>query len=132
MIPFASVTDYQSRYGLVSDIDMLQECLNDATMTIKRVLDAAKIDYSEPDEDMAYSLMSVCRSAANRIMPSGGAGLMPGATSMSATAGPYSQQVTLSGAYGTVKLLPSELDLLGVGGGVGRMIHANNRGTRDV
>lgn len=133
MISFATVTDYQARYGLVSDIDMLQECLNDTTMVIRRALDAAQVDYSNPDEAMAYALMSVCRSAANRIMPSsGGTEIMPGATSMSATAGPYSQQVSFSGAYGTAKLLPSELDLLGIGGSAGRMIQANNWGTRNV
>lgn len=133
MESFATVTDYQARYGVVSDLNLLQECLNDTTMVIKKALDKAGVDYSNPDDDLAYALMSVCRSAANRIMPSdGGAEIMPGATSMSATAGPYSQQISFSGAYGTAKLLPSELELLGIGGATGRMINANNWGTRNV
>lgn len=116
MEAFATVDDYTARYGDVEDEDVLQECLADASAAIRAALDG-KVDYSEPSEDLADRLMRVCRSVANRILPEDGEGVMQGVTQMSTTAGPYSQQFTFAASYGTPKLLPSELSLLGVGGG---------------
>lgn len=116
MEPFATTGDYEARFGEVADTGLLSECLDDASAAMRARLDAAGVDYSDPDEDFADRLMRVCRSVANRLMPSGDT-MMQGATQVSTTAGPFSQQFTLGTPYGTARLLPSELDLLGIGGG---------------
>ena len=123
MDPFAKISDYTARFGEVSDTGLLAECLDDASAVMRARLDAAGVDYSEPTEDYADRLMRVCRSMANRIYPSGEDAIPAGATQASITAGPYSQQFTFGGAYGTPKLLASELALLGIGGSKGRMLH---------
>lgn len=122
MNSFATVNEYTARYGEVSDEEVLEECLADASAAIRSVLDKAHVDYSEPTEDFADRLMRVCRSVANRILPEDSS-IMQGVTQMSTTAGPYSQQYTFSSSYGTPKLLMSELNLLGVGSGEGRVLH---------
>lgn len=117
MQAFATKEQYDARFpGRECTDAVLDECLMEATYAITVVLDTYDVDYSNPDEDMAYRLMSVCRSAANRIIPS--SGLPPaGATSYTQTAGPYSASWNLASGYGTPKLLPSELKMLGIGGG---------------
>ena len=116
MDAFATIGDYTARFGDVADTALLSECLDDASAAMRARLDAAGVDYSDPSDDYADRLMRVCRSVANRLMPSGDT-LMQGATQVSTTAGPFSQQFTFGSPYGTAKLLPSELDLLGIGGG---------------
>lgn len=115
MDPFATVAQYDARFpGRTASNEVLEECLMDATMAIVKVLDRKGVSYADPDEQFAYRLMSVCRSVANRIMPSD----MPvGATQLSMTAGPYTQTTSYSPTYGLPRLLKSELDMLGVGGG---------------
>ena len=117
MEAFATVEQYEARFGAVSDRTMLVECLEDATAAVMAALDSAHVDYSEPDERLKCRLMRVTRSVANRIMPSGSEYAM-GVTQVSTTAGPYTEQVSFTPAYGTPKLLPSELDLLGIGNSV--------------
>lgn len=117
MESFATVEQYTARYGDVSDEDVLEECLADASAAVRAACAKAGVDTSEPSEEFADRLMRVCRSVANRIMPEEGDGAMQGVTQMSTTAGPYSQQFTFAASYGTPKLLASELALLGVGGG---------------
>ena len=129
MEAFATVDDYVNRYGVVEDDDILEECLKDASVAIRVALDKAGVSYENPSEDFADRLMRACRSVANRILPSNNDNYMAGVTQMSTTAGPYSQQYTFSGTYGTPKLVQSELDLLGIGtGSKGRTLmykHAN-------
>lgn len=117
MQPFASVEQYEARFGAVSDAATLSECLSDATAAICAALDLRGIDYTNPSESFADRLMRACRSVANRLMPSDGDQIMQGVTQMSMTAGSYNQQYTFQSSYGTPKLLPSELELLGIGGG---------------
>ena len=115
MEPFATVGQYDARFpGRTASDDMLQECLEDATTAIVAVLDARNVDYSEPSEDFADRLMRVCRSVANRIMPSG-SDIPVGVTQMSTTAGPYQQTFSLPTTYSSPKLIPSELAMLGLG-----------------
>ena len=118
MDPFATVAQYDARFpGRTASNEVLEECLMDATMAISEVLDSKGVSYADPDEQFAYRLMSVCRSVANRIMPSD----MPmGATQFSMTAGPYTQTTSYSPTYGLPRLLKSELDMLGfLGGSIG-------------
>lgn len=114
---YATIEQYEARYGVVSDADMLQECLDDCTAIINAELSRRGIDYADPSDDFADRLMRACRSMANRVMPDEGASDIPvGATQVSVTAGPYSQQYTLATTYGTPKVGDAEKLLLGIAG----------------
>lgn len=117
MAAFATVEQYEARFGAVEDHALLAECLDDASAAIRRAARPAGLDLSDPDDELADSLMRVCRSVANRLMPAGGSGVMQGVTQMGVTAGSYTEQYTFQSSYGTAKLLPSELDMLGIGPG---------------
>jgi len=115
MDPFATVAQYDARFpGRTASDEVLGQCLMDATMAIAEVLDRKGVSYADHDEQFAYRLMSVCRSVANRILPSD---VPVGTTQFSMTAGPYTQTTSYTPTYGLPKLLKSELDMLGVGGG---------------
>lgn len=114
MEPFATVEQYEARFGEVADESVLEECLADASAAIRMALPAT-VDPCDVGDDMADRLMRVCRSVANRIMPSG-SDVPVGVTQMTETAGVYSQTMSYTPAYSLPKLLPSELDMLGVGG----------------
>jgi len=115
MEAFATIEQYDARFpGREVPDAMLEECLKDATYAIAAVLEDRGVDYGDPSEDFAERLMRVCRSVANRILPSGG-DVPTGATQMSVTAGPYQQTFSMPAAYGSPKLIPSELAMLGLG-----------------
>ena len=115
---YATVEQYVARFGDVSNEDMLQECLDDASRVINVALDRAGIDRSNPQGEFADNLMSVCRSMANRVMPTETA--MPqGVTGYSIGAVGFSESYNFATAYGTPKLLDSERYLLGISGKVG-------------
>lgn len=114
MTAFATVAQYDARFpGRTVSDSVLEECLNDASVAIADALDRGGIDYDDPSEDLEYRMMSVCRSMANRLVPSN-VDIPVGATQMSMTAGPYQQSYSISSSYGTPKLLPSELRFLGL------------------
>lgn len=114
---YATVEQYENRYGEVSNPDMLQECLDDCTATINAELSRRGVDYSDPSDEFASRLMRACRSMAHRVMPHETDVDIPvGATQMSVTAGPYSQQFTLSATYDTPKVGDDERLLLGIAG----------------
>ena len=114
MEPFATVEQYKARFGEVADEGVLEECLADASSAIRAAMPG--FDFADVSEDMDDRLMRVCRSVANRIMPSGSE-VPSGVTQMTETAGVYSQTMSYTPSYSLPKLLPSELDLLGIGGG---------------
>lgn len=116
MDPFATVADYEARFGQVADEGVLAECLMDATYAIAAALDDREIDYDDPDEELAERMMRTCRAVANRLMPSG-TDVPVGVTQSSIAAGSYSQTMSYTPSYGLPKLLPSELSMLGIGGG---------------
>lgn len=114
---FATVEEYEDRYKEVSDTDMLQECLEDCSALIEVELERYGVDYSDPSEKLADRLMRACRQMAHRVMPRGGDADVPvGATQMSRTAGPYSEQFTLATTYDTPKVTDEERKLLGIYG----------------
>lgn len=116
MDAFATIEQYDARFpGRTAPDSMLEECLSDATMAICAALDRRGVDYSEPSEDFAERLMRTCRAVANRIMPSG-ADVPVGVTQASMTAGSYSQTLSYTPSYGLPKLIPSDYDMLGLGG----------------
>jgi len=114
---FATVEEYEDRYKEVSDTDMLQECLDDCSALIEVELERYGVDYSDPSEKLADRLMRACRQMAHRVMPrDDGADVPVGATQMSRTAGPYSEQFTLATTYDTPKVTDEERKLLGIYG----------------
>ena len=114
---FATVDEYEDRYKEVSDTDMLQECLEDCSALIEVELERYGVDYSDPSEKLADRLMRACRQMAHRVMPrDDGADVPVGATQMSRTAGPYSEQFTLATTYDTPKVTDEERKLLGIYG----------------
>lgn len=118
MEPFATVEQYEARFGEVGDRSMLAQCLEDATAAIRTEFANRHVDINAKLEDelFADACMRVCRSVANRIMP-GGVDVPLGASSVAETDGPYSRTVSYAPSYGIPKLLPSELSMLGLGGG---------------
>lgn len=115
MTPYATVRQYEDRYGNVSDTRMLQECLEDCTAALNAELDRRHVDYADPSETFADRLMRACRNMAHRIMPTEGDADIPvGAMQASFTAGPYNQQFTLRTAYGSPKVTDDEISLLGI------------------
>lgn len=114
---YATVEQYEARYDEVSDADMLQECLNDCSVLIEVELDRYGVDYSDPSDAFADRLMRACRQMAHRVMPrDGGEDVPVGATQVSRTAGPYSEQFTLATTYDTPKVTDEERKLLGIYG----------------
>ena len=97
---------------------MLAQCLDDATSAIRAEFANRHVDINAKLEDelFADACMRVCRSVANRIMP-GGVDVPLGASSVAETDGPYSRTVSYTPSYGIPRLLPSELSMLGLGGG---------------
>lgn len=117
MTAFATVAQYEARFGAVSDRALLAECLDDASAAIRMALAEAGVSWEDPTEDFADRLMRVCRSMANRLMPAEGSAVPQGVTQMGMTAGSYSEQYTFQSSYGTPKPLDSELRMLGIGPG---------------
>jgi hypothetical protein len=116
-VSYATVDQYEARYGAVSDVGMLQECLDDCTVAINLELSRRHVDYADPSDEFADRLMRACRSMAKRVMPDEGASDIPvGATQVSVTAGPYTQQYTLARTYGTPKVGDEERLLLCIAG----------------
>lgn len=118
MEPFTTVEQYEARFGEAGDRAILAECLDDASAAIRAEFANRHMDIAKrlEDEMFADACMRVCRSVANRIMP-GGVDVPLGASSVAETDGPYSLTVSYAPSYGLPKLLPSELSMLGLGGG---------------
>lgn len=112
---YATVEQYVARYGIVDDVTMLAECLEDATATINAVLAARYKSAADVDSDV---LMRVCRSVASRIMPASvdGWDAPVGVTQVSTTVGPYQQTYSRPYTYSTPRLTEAELSMLGLGG----------------
>lgn len=121
---YATVEQYQARYGAVSDTSMLQECLDDASAAINAALDRAGIDYTQPSEDFSDRLMRVCRSMANRVMPTDN-DIPQNVTSMSMGAVGFSESYNFATTYGTPKLIKSDYEMLGISSTRYRSIHAH-------
>ena len=113
MKAFASVEDYEARYGDADEPEILAEILMDATREIAAALDKANISYSDVSEDFAARLMQACRSMAYRAM--GDDTDVPlGATQYSQGAGGYTKQFTFSNPYSELYISKAERRLLGL------------------
>lgn len=112
--PFATPEDYTARYGQVDSETgtRLAVLLSDASAIILRKMGGAW----EPGADEAFDAVaaSVACSMAHRCLtaPQG----MDGVTQYAQTAGSYSVNLSLSGQ--NLRILPSELDALGLSDGI--------------
>lgn len=114
MEPFASVAQYEARYGEADDEAALTEVLMDATREISAELRRAGIDFIDPSPEFADSLMQACRSMAYRAIGSGDSPVPAGATQYSQGAGGYTESYTLGNPYGEVYMSKAERRLLGI------------------
>lgn len=125
MQPFASVSEYEARYGTVTDEATLTACLEDATAMIEAALEAAGVDYSTPTAEYADRLMRVCRQIAHRAFdatPSAGGLDAPfGVNQATQAAGGYSLSYSFANPYGDLFITSAERRMLGIGG-----IHFSN------
>lgn len=110
MKPFATVEDYEARYGPVDDADRLGVLLSDASAFI-----AAQPGF-EPRDDDAYAalLTSVACSLVNRKML---AGSYAGLSSVSQGAGGYSASVSVYNPSGDFYLTKQERRMLRLSAG---------------
>lgn len=120
MQPFATVAQYEARYGTVTATTTLQACLEDATAMIQAALEAAGVDYSTPTAEYADRLMRVCRQIAHRAMdatpPAGGIEAPFGVSQATQSAGGYSLSYSFANPYGDLFITSSERRMLGIGG----------------
>lgn len=118
MQAFATIEQYDARFpGRTAADGTLMACLEDATAAITEAMSERGIDCSQADEGLADRLMRVCRSVANRILPQVQQDVPQGVTQASISAVGFTQSYSFGATYGTPRLLDSELDMLGIGGG---------------
>lgn len=114
---FATVRDYEERYGEVEDERALMAVLDDATGVMLAAYEArVGRPYAVGDRPtFDANARSVCRSIAHRAMcaPDG----VEGATQLSRAAGQFSASVTYANPTGDVWLGKSDLRALGLSGG---------------
>lgn len=115
MEPFATVEQYEARYGAADDHKALSEVLMDASREIAAELDRAGIGYAEPGESFADRLMQACRSMTYRAMGAGESSVPFGATQYSQGAIGMTESYSLGNPYGEVYLSKAERKLLGLG-----------------
>ena len=128
---FATIEQYDARFpGRTAADGTLTACLEDATAAIMTELDQRGIPYESPDEAFADRLMRTCRSVANRILPQAASDVPQGVIQASISAVGFTQSYSYGTAYGTPKLLDSELSMLGIGGGT--YVYAEPYGGRDA
>lgn len=121
MEPYASVGDYEKRYGSVADKELLGELLMDATRLIFSELEQAGLPTE--GEGAADRRMQVCRSVAFRAMDHESEMSIPvGATQFSRSAGEYTQSFSLGNPHRDMYLTKAEKRLLGIGRGRIRFI----------
>lgn len=114
MEAFATVAQYEARYGYAEDADILAQVLMDATREIASELDRAGIAYADTDALFSDKLMQACRSMAYRAMGPGASEVPFGATQYSQGAIGMTESFTLGNPYGEVYLSKAERKLLGL------------------
>lgn len=110
--PFATVDDYERRYGVVADREKLAEVLLDASRLIAAECAAGGVDVSAPEK--AGVLMQACRSCAARAMQSDAAGVPLGVTQFSQGAAGFSESWSMANPSADVYLTKAERRMLGL------------------
>ena len=111
MEPFATVEDYERRYGPVEDTERIEALLEDASVFI-----ACQPGFSpcEGDEATAAALNAITCSLVNRKVT---AGEYAGLSQMSQGAGGYTASVSVYNPSGDFYLTKQERRVLGLAGG---------------
>lgn len=115
MEPFATVEDYELRYGDVEDRERLEALLGDATSYISDLRGFRLRGVDEPGYDLQRAnLVRVTCSVVHRMLL---AGELAGVSSYSETAGSYNASVNVYNPSGDMFLTAQERSALGIGGG---------------
>lgn len=118
---FATPAQYRAKYDSAMDDGRLAEWLADASSRMRAAMDAAGVDYSDPDEAQASALAGVCRDMVHRAIGDAGAGgsQLPGvpfgATQYSLGVGDHTANASFANPYGDLFLTKAEKSVLGIG-----------------
>ncbi|MBR2940740.1 MAG: hypothetical protein IKC14_05455 [Kiritimatiellae bacterium] len=117
---FATTAEYRAKYDTDMPDEALAVWLDDASDIMAGEMDAAGVDYSNPDETFEARLCRVCRDMVRRAIGDGSQatlGIPFGAKQASMTAGSYSEQFTIDNPFGDLYMKAAERRALGMGGG---------------
>lgn len=114
MEPFATVDDYEERYGAVEDEGRLSAELSDASAFVAAEMARAGAAIDPDDEVQASALRYVTCLVVNRVERSGA---YAGLTNVSQGAGGYTASVAVYNPGGGFRLYAEERRMLGIGGG---------------
>lgn len=108
---FATVADYEAKYGTVADADRLQVWLDDVTTYLTNRLGSR---YNAEDETQAAALKMVCRDMTHRAFESNAPGF--GVSNYSQSANGFTESMTFANATGDIYMTQNERRMLGIGG----------------
>ena len=117
---FATTAEYRAKYDTDMPDEALAVWLDDASDIMAGEMDAAGVDFSNPDETFEARLCRVCRDMVRRAIGDGSQatlGIPFGAKQASMTAGSYSEQFTIDNPFGDLYMKAAERRALGMGGG---------------
>ena len=114
MEPFATVEDYEARYGAAEDGERLETALSDASAYIASEMARAGVAVDLDDEAQAAALTYVTCLLVNRVERSG---MYAGLSNVSQGAGGYTASVSVYNPGGGFRLYAEERRMLGIGGG---------------
>ena len=118
MEAFATADDYRAKYGTEMDDEALDEWLGDASDVMRGEMDASGVDYSEPSEGFAETLMRICRDMAHRAIGEDDEvdfSIPYGATQVNMSGGSYSRGFSFGNPYDDLFLTATEKRRLGIG-----------------
>lgn len=113
METFATVDQYEARYGEVEDEKRLELALSDASAFIESEMRHAGVAIDPSDEGQAQALTYVTCLLVNRVERSGA---YAGLSNVSQGAGGYTASVSVYNPGGGFRLYTEERRMLGIGG----------------
>lgn len=118
MEAFATIQDYDAKYDSDLGNDVLAAWLASASRVMRAEMDASGVAYGEPSEDLAWTLMDICRDVAHRAIGDGDedVAIPYGATQVNMAGGSYSRGFSFgSGGYSDLFMTSAEKLALGIG-----------------
>ena len=113
MAEYATIGDYEARYGAVADQTRLSTLLGDAGDYLERQLRDARVTVDASDALQASSLTRITCRIVHDVLAQKGA--MPGVSQASWSASPYSGSYTFANPSGKFFLYRDEKRELGIG-----------------
>lgn len=113
MDAFATLDDYEARYGTAPDAARAKVMLQDASEFLASELARCGKSADASDELQVSALRRICCRLANGALDVPGD--VAGVNQTSFTAGPFNQSFTFANPTGAFKLLQSERRTLGIG-----------------